>query len=219
MNRSTQFKQVAKSAKAVPVSSKRTSLPCATGSSSAPKHIGRPKGSKNKKTLLQQIDQAGKGLVPAATEAADTKFDVGKAKKTFDKMVADAVLSQHEIAEPGFDGGGTAETGHVVTKESLERRVARRLNVLDRYLTDDRLLSLLAMSGLKEVGIYEGIMMDKALVLKGQPTVIIGSEDRTKLDEVLPRLMSELKRRKMITSVSERKIEFTSPGGDSGESA
>jgi hypothetical protein len=195
-------------------------LPPATGS----KHIGRPKGSKNKKTLLQ-TGRVGKGSAPAAlaeavAEAAmDSTFNVGKAKKTFDKMIADAVLAQHEIAEPGFDGGGTAESGHVVTKESLERRVARRLNVLDRYLTDDRLLSLLAMSGLKEVGIYEGIMMDKALVLKGQPTVIIGSEDRSRIDEVLPRLMSELKRRKMITSVSERKIEFTSPGGDSGDSA
>lgn len=166
--------------------------------------MGRPSGSRNKKTLAAQV-------LPVESIVAGTP---AKIKKSFDKMLADAVLAQHAVTEPGFDGGGTSETGHVVTKESLERRVARRLNVLDRYLTDDRLLSLLALSGLKEIGIFEGIMMDKALVLKGQPTVIIGSSDRAQMDEVLPRLLAEVKRRKLITSVSERKIEFQETGGN-----
>ncbi len=130
-------------------------------------------------------------------------------------MVADAVLAAHDVSVAGFDGGGTNEDAPIITKESLERRVARRLNVLDRYLTDERLLSLMAMSNLKEIGIYEGIMLDKSLVLKGQPTVIIGSSDRAEMDNVLPRLLAEVRRRKLITSVSERKIEFTNPGGDS----
>jgi hypothetical protein len=128
-----------------------------------------------------------------------------KALAVFKKVVADQELL---ISEPEFDGGGTKSDSPVITKESLERRVARRLNVLDRYLTDDRLLEMLSRCGLKEVGIYEGIMMDKSLLLKGQPTVIIGNEDRKAMDEVMPRLLTELKKRGLITSVSERKIEF-----------
>ena len=151
------------------------------------KKIGRPKGSKNKSTLEREQQ-----LVP-------------KVKRTFSRMVADALPLMAPVSE---DGGGTLETAPSVTRESLERRVSRRLNVLDRYLTDTRLHELLTASGLKEIGIYEGIMMDKALVLKGQPTVIIGSEERLKLNEVLPALLTELRRRKLITTVSERKIEF-----------
>lgn len=131
-----------------------------------------------------------------------------KAKQMLTKITEDVVA----MSEKDFDGGGTPQDAPVVTKESLERRVARRLNVLDRFLTDDRLIELMLQSGLKEIGVYEGIMLDKALVLKGQPTVIIGNEDRQAMDTVLPRILSELKRRKLITSVSERKIEFTDAG-------
>lgn len=132
-----------------------------------------------------------------------------KMQKTFRSVLNDAAEQQGlAIADSAFDGGGTPATAPVISKESLERRVARRLNVLDRYLTDDRLLALLNQSSLKEIGVYEGIMLDKSLVLKGQPTVIVGSEDRQNLNEVLPRLLNELKRRNMVTTVSERKIEF-----------
>jgi hypothetical protein len=143
--------------------------------------------------------------VAAAPSPPSLKAPLAKLKKTFEKAMTDA----EPLALGQFDGGGTPQDGHVITKESLERRVARRLNVLDRYLTDDRLHELLLGSSLKEIGIYEGIMLDKSLVLKGQPTVIIGQEDRQAMDTVLPRLLSELKRRKLITTVSERKIEFT----------
>ncbi len=207
MNRSLRSKNHSAKSDKEPVSSKAASLPQPMG---LPKKIGRPLGSKNKKTLAQQEKPTS---VAVPTEFAEVQT-IQKVKKTFDKAMADAALAQFDVSAPDFDGGGTKETSQIVSKESLERRVARRLNVLDRYLTDERLLSLLALSGLKEVGIYEGIMMDKALVLKGQPTVIIGNEDRSQIDAVLPRLLAELKRRKMITSVSERKIEFTSPGGE-----
>ena len=122
------------------------------------------------------------------------------------KKVADDVV---QMAMPEFDGGGTAENTPTITKESLERRVARRLNILDRYLTEGTLQRLLEQASLREIGIYEGIMMDKSLILQGQPTVIVGSEDRARIENVLPKLLNELKRRKLITTVSERKIEFT----------
>ena len=63
---------------------------------------------------------------------------------------------------------------------------------------------------MREIGIYEGIMMDKSLILKGQPNVIIGNADRIQIDNVLPRLLDELHRRKLTTTASERKIEFVS---------
>lgn len=132
-----------------------------------------------------------------------------KALTVFRRAMADAEKLLMTPAD--FDGGGTPAEAPVVTKEALQRRVARRLNVLDRFLTDDKLIELLSFSSLKEVGIYEGILLDKSLVLTGQPNVIIGNEDRAKMDTVMPRLLTELKRRGLITTVSERKIEFTNP--------
>ena len=155
--------------------------------------LKRGRGRPRKNPLIA----ATSGLTPSSQEP--------KALKTFRKMVADL----EELSPPTADGGGTAENTLPVTKESLERRVSRRLNVLDRYLTDDKLIELMAFSTLKEIGIYEAIMLDKALILKGQPNVIIGQSDRQDMQDALPRLLADLKRRKLITTVSERKIEFT----------
>jgi hypothetical protein len=121
-------------------------------------------------------------------------------------MAADA--EKLGMTQPEFDGGGTKQDAHTITKEGLERRVARRLNVLDRFLTDDKLIELLSFSSLKEIGIYEGIMLDKSLVLKGQPNVIIGNEDRQAIDNALPRLMDELKRRGLVAHARERSVEI-----------
>lgn len=163
-----------------------------------PKHRGRQKGSKNKPKSL-----------PDAVRP--------KALAVFQHIVADTErLNEHErqpLVSAQADGGGTQENAPTITKESLERRISRRLNVLDRYLTDDMLHTLLTQSSLKEIGIYEGIMMDKSLVLKGQPTVIIGNAERGELDSLLPRLLREINRRGLITTATERKIEFVGTGG------
>jgi len=162
------------------------------------KRLGRPKGSKNRPKGLQ-ADKI-KFVPPSVPAPLGPKLE-----RTFKRMVTDATALIAPVSE---DGGGTLETAPSVTRESLERRVSRRLNVLDRYLTDQRLHELLLASGLKEIGIYEGIMMDKLMVTKGQPNVIIGTAERTKLSEVLPALLTEMRRRNMITTVSERKIQF-----------
>jgi len=138
-----------------------------------------------------------------------TVADDPKLLTTFRRALADAEKAFMTPAD--FDGGGTVEGAPVVTKESLQRRVTRRLNVVDRYLTDEKLIELLAFSNLKEVGIYEGILLDKSLVLTGQPNVIIGGDDRARMDNVMPKLLTELKRRGLITTVSERSIEFKAP--------
>ncbi len=189
MNRSAKSKVAAKPLSNGPVGGEAPPLP------TLKRKRGRPVGwrkAKSPDALLEVV--ANPGNVKEA-----------KLTKIFQRAIADQEIAN---ALPEFDGGGTPSNAVTITKDSLERRVARRLNVLDRYLTDDKLFALLQLSSLKEIGIYEGIMMDKSLVLKGQPTVIIGNEDRKAMDEVMPRLLVEMKRRGLITSVSERKIEF-----------
>jgi len=185
--------KVAKTASAVPVVVVPQSLPAAL-----PKRgRGRPR-----KNPLAQFD------MPSVCEETSLKADIkkpgkdltGKALVVFRKAMAEAEKANMTAAE--YDGGGTQETAYSVSKESLQRRVTRRLNVLDRFLTDDKLVELLAFSSLKEIGIYEGIMLDKSLVLQGQPTVIIGNDDRTAMASVLPRLMDELKRRGLVNNNS-----------------
>jgi hypothetical protein len=128
----------------------------------------------------------------------------GRELVVFRKMIADAEKANLTPAE--YDGGGTPEGSPSVTKDSLLKRVTRRLNVLDRFLTDDKLVELLAFSSLKEIGVYEGIMLDKSMVLQGQPTVIIGNDERKELRETLPRLMDELKRRGLINQSAQPKV-------------
>lgn len=135
--------------------------------------------------------------------------NLGKGKQgrelvVFRKMIADAEKANMAPAEN--DGGGTSDLAPSVTKDSLLKRVTRRLNVLDRFLTDDKLVELLAFSSLKEIGVYEGIMLDKSMVLQGQPTVIIGNDERRELRDTLPRLMDELKRRGLINQSAQPKV-------------
>ena len=73
----------------------------------------------------------------------------------------------------------------------------------EKAMMTPEVFELLAFSSLKEIGIYEGILLDKSLVLQGQPNVIIGNDDRSAMASVLPRLMQELHRRKLIASTSQ----------------
>ena len=130
--------------------------------------------------------------------------DQGRELMVFRRALADQEKANMTPVE--FDGGGTSESAHAVTKDSLLRRVTRRLNVLDRFLTDDKLIELLAFSSLKEIGIYEGIMLDKSLVLQGQPTVIIGNDDRRNFGDKLQRLTEEMKRRGLIPQSAQPRV-------------
>lgn len=150
-------------------------------------------------------------LNPLSTLDMSESVDLKKPSKkdgrelvVFRKMVADA--EKANLAPAAYDGGGTIEDAPSVTKDSLLKRVTRRLNVLDRFLTDDKLVELLAFSSLKEIGVYEGIMLDKSMVLQGQPTVIIGNDERKELRDTLPRLMDELKRRGLINQSAQPRI-------------
>lgn len=181
-----------KSLQMVPTA-KPVSLP-----SASPVQVKRGRGRPRKNPLA--IDSPVENKLPSLSKASEDPDEHQKIKAiaVFRKAMADA--EKLNMSGEEFDGGGTAENAHSVTKESLQRRVTRRLNVLDRFLTDDKLIELLAMSSLKEIGVYEGIMLDKSLVLQGQPTVIIGNDERATMTDMLPRLMNELKRRGMLAN-------------------
>lgn len=175
-------------AKAIPNESAKLSLPV------EPKR-GRGRPRKNPLSTMDMSELEPK---------KEAKQKEGRELVVFRKMIADA--EKANLAPAESDGGGTSDLAPSVTKDSLLKRVTRRLNVLDRFLTDDKLVELLAFSSLKEIGVYEGIMLDKSMVLQGQPTVIIGNDERKELRDTLPRLMDELKRRGLINQSAQPKV-------------
>lgn len=82
-----------------------------------------------------------------------------------------------------------------VTKEALEKRLSRRLDVIAGFLSDDMLESKLTEARLKDLGVYEGIMMTKLHELRGMPSIIIKTEDGNKLDDIAKALVDEIARR------------------------
>lgn len=78
-------------------------------------------------------------------------------------------------------------------------------------LQGDRLETMLSESKLKDVMIALGIATEKLLLLEGQPTSIISTQQQGKLDDLLPKLAEEMKRRHI--TLTERTIEVAQPGG------
>lgn len=75
----------------------------------------------------------------------------------------------------------------------------------------DNLELLLRETKLKDIGILLGISTEKVLLMAGQPTSIVGHEERQKLDELLPALMNEIKRRGASIELTERKAQVKLP--------
>lgn len=69
----------------------------------------------------------------------------------------------------------------------LDDRGWRVLTYLDDYA--------LAAAGAKDLAITAGILIDKAQLIKGQPTQILSHADREKIDELAPRVLAECRRR------------------------
>ena len=76
---------------------------------------------------------------------------------------------------------------------------------MDWLLEGERLEQMMAESRLKDVGVFAGIAMDKVLLLSGQPTQIVGQLEQKKMEELLPALLSEVKRRGSRVELTERK--------------
>lgn len=73
--------------------------------------------------------------------------------------------------------------------ELIEDRALRALSHMD----EDKL----AASSARDLAVTMGILLEKRQLLRGEPTMIIGMEERMKLNEVVPELIKELSRRGM----------------------
>ena len=100
-----------------------------------------------------------------------------------------------------------------IEKETLLQRVSNRLEILDRFLTPEIMLSKLATAKLRDLAVYESILVDKYLTLRGEPTVLVGATERSQLSEALPRILAVLERRGIIATATERKLEIQSRHG------
>lgn len=93
-----------------------------------------------------------------------------------------------------------------VTNAEIEQQLQRKLAVINNWMTKEKLEEKLDKANLNHIGIYEGIMYDKLLALRGQPSNIISVQHQKKMDEVMPALLEEMKRRGLKAELTERKV-------------
>lgn len=98
-----------------------------------------------------------------------------------------------------------------ITPQVLEEIVEEKVRTIANYLTPDVLKEKLDEASLKEIAIYEGTMMDKLMLLRGQPTMILGHAEQVKLDDAAVKLLEEIRRRGVKMSLTERKADITVP--------
>lgn len=94
-------------------------------------------------------------------------------------------------------------------KEELRVDVQYLSQRLTTYLLDgDRLERLMAETKLKDLGVLLGITTEKLLLLEGQPTQIISTQQHQKMDQVMPKLLEEMQRRGLrVAGPVEAKVE------------
>ena len=97
-----------------------------------------------------------------------------------------------------------------VRKETIEQRLSRRLDVIDRVLTDQEYSDRLSKVSVKDIAVAEGIYIDKITNLRGQPNRVVGSDTRTKLAELGVALLQEAQRRGLSITLKERVLEVGS---------
>ena len=98
-----------------------------------------------------------------------------------------------------------------MTKESLETVITKRLHFIDAWLTDDKFREKLEDAKFNQIAVYEGVLIDKLMALKGVQTQGFAVQEQRKLDEMLPALMQEMKRRGLTATLTERKAVLNVP--------
>lgn len=83
--------------------------------------------------------------------------------------------------------------------------------VMTWLLEGDRLERMLEETKLKDVAIVMGITTEKLLLLEGQPTSIVSTQQQQTLDTALPLLLQEMQRRGVTVQAKERTVTMTSP--------
>ncbi len=90
-------------------------------------------------------------------------------------------------------------------REKAATRVDGQLERLQDYLDKDGTFEgKLEKSTFKDIMVAQAVLVDKLLLLDGQPTQIIGTAERSKLDELLPALHKEIQRRGLSATLTER---------------
>lgn len=83
--------------------------------------------------------------------------------------------------------------------------------MMDYLHEGDRLETLMAETKLRDIGVMLGIATEKVLLLEGQPTSIVGQAEHKKLEELIPALLLEAKRRGSKIELTERKATVNLP--------
>ena len=100
-------------------------------------------------------------------------------------------------------------------KEELKTDVQYLSQRVTTWLLEgDRLERLMNESKLKDIMVTLGITTEKLLLLEGQPTQIISQQQHQKIDELLPALLTEIKRRGVTVDLTERKASLTLPSSN-----
>ena len=98
-----------------------------------------------------------------------------------------------------------------LTQDILEQRASNLLDVLESYLSAGNYQAFkdkIEKANLQQVGIFQGILIDKMLTLRGQPSSIVGYQEQASLDQLMPALLEEMKRRGLKATATERKVEI-----------
>ena len=164
--------------------------------------LGTSKGSVNSSYRNAKLKATRKPTPNAQT--VEVKDPVGTAKAL--DVLTDPFSSLRAAAkECGFPRS---------TMQQLERRMKARYKPLDealREVKERELLQLLedrasralqylddfvmAGASAKDLAITAGVLIDKRQLLLGQPTQILSNTDRKDLEDLMPRLYAEAKRR------------------------
>lgn len=89
----------------------------------------------------------------------------------------------------------------------LEDRAHRCITYIDDFN--------MAGAGVRDLAVSAGVMIDKARLLKGEPTQITRLEDVKKLDELEEMLFAEMKRRGKLIDVTPEKADTAQESGGS----
>lgn len=142
-----------------------------------------------------ETDAGHEGASAACYETADTKPP--KSRKKHELPEREQYKGPHYVpASPAARAAvNDPMPDKALSQEELEKRLSWRLEWIDRYLTPEVLLKKMERTSLKDLGIYMGITMEKLLLMRGQPTAILGTDERKQLDELAPALLREIQRR------------------------
>ena len=151
-------------------------------------------------------------LARASTSVSNTSNLITMAKPV-DKVAPllptkdSASTEQGASLLPTLPASSTPSDYLPVRKETLEQRLSRRLDVIDRVLTDREYTQRLDKVSVKDMAIAEGVYIDKLTQLRGQPNRVVGSDTRAKLAELGVALLQEAQRRGLSITLKERTLE------------